>query len=99
MYSEMIVFKDHFFDVKYANDPTTYLFRVPTRLNTRRVKQFFLLKLRFNINMLVSSSAAKNAFFASGKIFSVLCMAIFGRIPDFKDNFLIGDFRNLADTI
>ena len=48
---------------------------------------------------LVSPRATKNAFFVSGKIFSVVSMRIFGRIPDFTDNFLEGDFRNLADTV
>ena len=31
----------------------------------------------------ILTSEAKNAFFASGKIFSVVSMGIFGRIPDF----------------
>ena len=52
-----------------------------------------------NILKLVSSGAAKNALFVSGKIFSVVSMRIFGSIPDFKDNFLMGEIRNLADTV
>ena len=47
----------------------------------------------------VSSRVAKNAFFVSGKIFSVVSIRIFGRIPDLKDDFLMGDFRNSADTV
>ena len=48
----------------------------------------------FQVTQLPPSRAAKNAIFASGKIFSVVSLRIFGRIPNFKDNFVVGDFRN-----
>ena len=64
-----------------------------------RVKKKNLPRKKKTMFAGISSCAAKNAFFVFGKIFSVVSLRIFGRIPDFKDNFLMGDFRNLADTV